>query len=144
VLEVGGLHWATSESVVENVLSRRPGVLGVEANAVSQTATVSYDPARASVAELSAWVRDCGYHCAGQSVPEHVCDPMTEPADPHVACAGPHGGHGDHAAAAGTRSAVEDADRGDTRVAEEHELHEGRTPQDVMGHGGSSRGDVDG
>jgi Cu2+-exporting ATPase len=63
VLEVGGLHWATSESVVENVLSRRPGVLGVEANAVSQTATVSYDPARASVAELSAWVRECGYHC---------------------------------------------------------------------------------
>jgi Cu2+-exporting ATPase len=88
VLEVGGLHWATSESVVENVLSRRPGVLDVTANAVAQTATVTFDPARTSVRELSGWVRDCGYHCAGQSVPDHVCDPM----------AGPDDGHADHAA----------------------------------------------
>ena len=27
VLQVGGLHWATSQSVVEKVLPRRPGVL---------------------------------------------------------------------------------------------------------------------
>ena len=64
VLEVGGLQWATSAAVVESVLLRRPGVLGVEANAVSQTATITYDPSIASVAELSGWVRDCGYHCA--------------------------------------------------------------------------------
>jgi Cu2+-exporting ATPase len=83
VLEVGGLHWATSQSVVEKVLSHRPGVLAVQANAVAQTATVRYDPARTSVAELTRWVRDCGYHCAGQSVPDHVCDPMTEPGDAH-------------------------------------------------------------
>lgn len=79
VLDVGGLHWAISAPVVENVLSHRPGVMSVQANAVAQTASVTYDPARTSVAELSAWVRDCGYHCAGLSVPEHVCDPMAEP-----------------------------------------------------------------
>ena len=54
-------------------------MLAVDANPVSQTATVAYDPARTSVAVLSGWVRDCGYQCAGRSVPDHVCDPMAEP-----------------------------------------------------------------
>jgi P-type Cu2+ transporter len=73
VLEVSGLHWATEKNVAEAVLSRRPGVLAVDANPVSQTATVTYDPSRTSVAELAGWVRDC----AGQSVPDH---PLAEPA----------------------------------------------------------------
>ena len=79
VLEVSGVHWATSKNVAEAVLSRRPGVLEVDANPVAQTATVTYDPSRTSVAELAGWVRDCGYHCAGQSVPEHICDPLRNP-----------------------------------------------------------------
>jgi Cu2+-exporting ATPase len=54
--------------------------VSVEANPVSQTATVSYDPARTSTAELAGWIRDCGYHCRGRSVPRHVCDPLVEPA----------------------------------------------------------------
>ena len=70
VLEVSGVHWASSKNVAEAVLSRRPGVLDVEANPVAQTATVTYDPSRTSVAELAGWVRDCGYHCAGR--PAHV------------------------------------------------------------------------
>ena len=37
VLHVGGLHWATTAHGVEQTLLNRPGVLGVEANAVSQT-----------------------------------------------------------------------------------------------------------
>jgi P-type Cu2+ transporter len=80
VLEVSGVQWASSKNVAEAVLSRRPGVLDVEANPVAQTATVTYDPTRTSVAELAGWVRDCGYHCAGQSVPNHICDPLAEPA----------------------------------------------------------------
>ena len=112
VLQVGGLSWATSGAIVEQTLRRRPGVLAVEANALSQTATVTYDVDRTDVAQLSGWVRDCGYHCAGQSVPEHVCDPMAEPAGATAA------GH------------------------EMHEGHEeaGRSPQDVMGHGGGHGG----
>src|SRR5262249_5441455 len=78
VLEVGGLHWASERTVVESVLGRRPGVLAVTANPVAQTATVRFDPARTGVAELRDWVRECGYHCAGQSVPNHVCDPLAE------------------------------------------------------------------
>ena len=79
VLEVAGVHWASEKAVAEAVLGRRPGVLQVEANPVAQTATVTYDPAQTSVAQLSGWVRDCGYHCAGQSVPRHVCDPLLSP-----------------------------------------------------------------
>ena len=83
VLHVGGLHYASQKSVVEHALSRQPGVLAVDANPVAQTANVTYDPAQTSVAQLRRWVEECGMHCAGQSVPGHVCDPMAEPHAPH-------------------------------------------------------------
>jgi P-type Cu2+ transporter len=89
VLHVGGLHHASEKTVVEQVLSRRPGVIAVEANPVAQAATVTYDPSRTTVDEMRRWVEECGYHCAGQSVPGHLCDPLV---------AVDHGPH-DHAAA---------------------------------------------
>jgi Cu2+-exporting ATPase len=116
VIEVSGLQWATSKTSVEATLSRRPGVLAVAANPVAQSATVTYDPARTTVAELAEWVRECGYHCAGRSVPQHVCDPMTEPKD---------------------ASALHDSDAG--HVAHEAEA-QGHRQQDVMGHGGDHDG----
>ena len=117
VLEVEGLHWATSAAAVEATLLRRPGVIAVEANAVSQTATVTYDPEQTSLVELSQWVRDCGYHCAGRSVPEHVCDPMSEPTA--TATSDAHAGH--------------DAEGG-------HDDQAVRSPQETMGHGGGHAG----
>jgi Cu2+-exporting ATPase len=104
---------ASEKSVVEATIGRRSGVIEVEANPVSQTANVVYDPQQTSIEELSRWVIDCGYHCAGQSVPEHVCDPMVE-------AGGVGAGHpADHAA----------------HHQPEHEEERG-TPDDVMGHGG--------
>ena len=105
VLHVGGLHYATEEAVIERVLGDRPGVLDVEANPVAQTATVRFDPHETSVEELRRWVLECGYHCAGQSVPGHVCDPLADPTHPrphdHAAserAEHAHGhGHGGHA-----------------------------------------------
>src|SRR5215203_1476896 len=79
VLHVGGLLYVSEKARVERALSARPGVLSVEANPVAQTATVTFEPAETSIAELQAWVEECGYHCAGQSVPGHICDPMAEP-----------------------------------------------------------------
>ncbi len=76
VLHVGGLHYATEKSVVERALSNRPGVVAVDANPVAQTATVTFDPQVTSVEELRRWVEECGYHCAGRSVPGHICDPL--------------------------------------------------------------------
>jgi Cu2+-exporting ATPase len=104
VLHVGGLHYASEKAVVERVLGNRPGVFSVEANPVAQTATVTFDPDATSVEELSRWVEDCGYHCAGRSVPWHVCDPLAraEPLAPApdrqaVERADHAHGHGGHA-----------------------------------------------
>ncbi|MGY4387890.1 heavy metal translocating P-type ATPase [Streptomyces sp. TE12347] len=82
VLDVRGMVRASQQSTVAAVLGRRPGVLDVEVNPVAQSATVVFDPRRTSLAELRAWVTECGYHCAGQSVPSHICDPMQEPDPP--------------------------------------------------------------
>ncbi|MGZ5372439.1 heavy metal translocating P-type ATPase [Aeromicrobium sp.] len=76
VIEASGMLRASEKAVVEAAIGRRPGVAEVEANPVSQTATVTFDPSETSLEDLRGWVTDCGYHCAGQSVPEHVCDPM--------------------------------------------------------------------
>ena len=106
VLHVGGLHYASGKAVVEHVLAARPGVEAVEANPIAQTATVEYDPAETSVEALQKWVEECGYHCAGRSVPGHVCDPLAEehrdaPAHDHASLERTdeaHGhGHGGHA-----------------------------------------------
>lgn len=89
VIDVSGVQWASSKALAQKVLGARPGVTGVEVNPVGQTATVSYDPATTTVADLAGWVRDCGFHCAGLSVPDHLCDPMLE------APSTSHAGHGD-------------------------------------------------
>lgn len=111
VLDVRGLHWATSASVVESTLLRRTGVTEVQANALNQTATVVFDPAATSIAELSKWLRDCGFHCAGRSVPDHVCDPMSEPRP-------------------GPTESVSDGEHHDHTGAKQ------RSPHEMMGHGG--------
>jgi P-type Cu2+ transporter len=79
VLHIGGLHYASEKAVVEQVLGRRAGVIAVEANPVAQTGTVAYDPEVTSVDALREWIRECGYHCAGQSAPGHICDPLVAP-----------------------------------------------------------------
>ena len=135
VLDVSGLHWATSERVVENMLCRRPGVLDVQANAVAQTATVTYDPEGTSVAALTGWVRDCGYHCAGQSVPDHLCDPMTEPGQP-IAAAVP----ADHALAVSPgRQEPVGAGHGHHQ-APSADAAAGPSAHESMGHGGHHGG----
>ncbi len=130
VLEVRGVHWASSKSVTEHTLRRRPGVVEVEANPVSQTATVTYDPHATSVADLRDWVRDCGYHCSGLSVPHHVCDPMTEPIDRSS-----HPARIPQAPGAGGATADGDA----PNDAHHHDDATGSpmsSPHDAMGHGG--------
>jgi len=82
VLHVGGLHWSSSALGIERTLSARPGVLDVAGNPVTESATVTFDPTVTSLEALSAWVRECGYHCGGESVPGHTCVPEAG-----------HGGH---------------------------------------------------
>jgi P-type Cu2+ transporter len=119
VLDVHPLLRGSEKAVVEAKLGRRPGVERVEANPVAQTATVTYDAAKTSLADLRRWVQECGLHCYGQSVPEHICDPLLEPDPPNGhdhrdMAAGTAGGHAGHAAPAGEAQ---------------------RSPHEVMGHG---------
>ena len=123
VLELDGVQWATQKNVVETVLGRRPGVVGAEANPVAQTVTVRYDPARTTVEDLAGWVRECRYHCRGESVPDHLCAMPVSASDvkraPGTADeAADHASHPAHDA-----SAVAGAGRTGT-------------PAEVMGHGG--------
>ena len=104
VLHVGGMYRASENAVVEAVLRRRPGVVGVEGNAAAQTATVTFDPSQTSVRDLREWVEECGFHCAGRSAPGHICDPLMEHGDPPapldhagVERADEAHGHGGHA-----------------------------------------------
>ncbi|MCO4265177.1 heavy metal translocating P-type ATPase [Pseudarthrobacter sp. MDT3-26] len=169
VVEVRGLHWATSKAVVERVLRARPGVAAVDANPVAQTATVSFDPSVTTVEQISGWIRDCGYHCRGESVPDHVCYPMDEtartagtkhgtatktgaghPLSAHVHPAGTvhptehehqamHPGHAPEAAEQHTGHAHPSADSHAGHGAVQH-AEMARTPQDMMGHGGHDGG----
>jgi P-type Cu2+ transporter len=139
VLDVHPLLRGSEKAVVEAKLGRRPGVERVEANPVAQTATVAYDPARTSVAELRRWVQECGLHCDGQSVPEHICDPLLEPDPPD--------GHGHHQpAAVDTQAPPAQPDHHHRGMAAgsapghgEHAAPAGeamRSPHEAMGHGG--------
>ncbi len=75
------------------------------------------------MAELAGWVRDCGYHCAGQSVPDHVCDPMAEPG----------AGAGDTPATTPLRPPQRLRPTTTATPAAE-----GMTAQEAMGHGGTT------
>ena len=114
VLHVGGLHWASEQGLVERRLGAQRGVVAVAANPVAQTATVEYDPAQTNVVALKRWVEECGYHCAGRSVPGHVCDPI---ADEHA--------EHDHAAHDHAEQVHGAAERADAAAGHGHGGHAG-------------------
>ena len=138
VLHVGGQYRASEKAVVERVLSRMPGVRMVEANPVAQTATVSFDTAQTSVADLRRCVEECGYQCAGQSVPCYLCDPLAEPDPP-----------GGHAAMPAADQHAAGAARTTAPGREEHAAHkmaagEGMpSAHEMMGHGGAAGRSMD-
>ena len=109
VLDTRCVYRASEKLVVEATLARCAGVTAVETNPVAQTTTVTYDAQRVNLAELRSRVQRCGYDCDGLSVPAHLCDPMNDP--PLTSS----GGEVDHQHASPP---------------------EGRSPTEVMGHGG--------
>ena len=149
-LDASGVQWASSKAVAEKILRQRPGVMDVSVNPVSQTATVTYDTAITDVGELAQWIRDCGLHCAGESLPDHLCDVEAAPAAGHDGPAhhvteapASHTEHSMHQmhSPAGDASAAVGPDQ-DPHAG--HAGHAGHTeaptasPHDVMGHGGHS------
>jgi Cu2+-exporting ATPase len=137
VLDVRPILRGSEKAVVEAVLGRRPGVERVEANPVSQTATVVFDPTQTSLADLRRWIEECGLHCAGQSVPNHICDPLMEPDPPDglhhgttIATEAPPAGpdhHHHEMAAASPGGHIGQAAPAERAL---------RSPHETMGHGG--------
>lgn len=118
VIEVSGLFSALSARGVEKQLVKLAGVDKVEVNYVAGSATVVYDESVIDLKTIKAKVHECGYHCAGERLPRHVCEPEDPPAD---AAALPMPRHAGHAAA----PAVEAEEHAEMDVV----AHE-------MGHGG--------
>jgi Cu2+-exporting ATPase len=94
VIEVGGLISVLSAAGVKRKLEQMPGVQHADVNYVAQSATVHFDETRVSLEELRRRVVECGYHCRGEMVPNHVCAPEATPA----AVPSAHEGHAGHAA----------------------------------------------
>ena len=78
-IDVGNLLSALSALGVEKQLAKLPGVHKAEVNYVAGSATVVYDETATDLKTIKARVHECGYHCAGESLPRHVCVPEDPP-----------------------------------------------------------------
>jgi Cu2+-exporting ATPase len=108
-IEVGNLLSALSALGVEKQLMKLPGVHKAEVNYVAGSATVGYDETVTNIKTIKARVHECGYHCAGERLPKHLCVPEDPPAAAAIAPAAPAGPvheHAGHAAPAGKAEAV--------------------------------------
>ena len=92
-VEVGELVSTLSAAGVTRQLTTLPGVHHADVNYVAGSATVHYDEATTSLQAIRQRVIDCGYHCRGELVPAHVCDPVD-----HKMTGDAHAGHAAHAA----------------------------------------------
>ena len=72
-LEVGGLLSSLGARGIEKQLERISGVDRVSVNPVSGATTVAYDPAKTGLPAIEAAIKACGYHCAGEALPKHIC-----------------------------------------------------------------------
>src|SRR5262245_31431823 len=89
-LDVGGMLSLLDYQAIEKRLGLMPGVQRATASVASNSVTVEYDETVTSVAALKAKINECGFHCTGQIMPKHVCEPR--PVDEH----GMHIGHAAH------------------------------------------------
>jgi len=99
-VEVGGLLSALSVRGVEKQLLKLPGVKKAEVNYAASSATVAYDEAAIELGAIKAKVRECGYHCAGEQLPKHICEPGDPPTESR-AIPMPMPGHAEHGAHSG-------------------------------------------
>ncbi len=72
-IEVGGMLSTLSALGVQKQLARLPGVKKAEVNYAAGSATVTFDEIVTNIETIKAKVYGCGYHCAGELLPKHVC-----------------------------------------------------------------------
>jgi Cu2+-exporting ATPase len=77
-LEIGDLFSILGARGIEKQLQRINGVGRASVNPVSGATTVEYDSSNTSLSAIQAAIKECGFHCAGEALPRHVCrDPVT-------------------------------------------------------------------
>ena len=133
-LEVGDLFSVLGAHGIERQLQRVAGVGHVSVNPVSGSTTVMFDPEKSSPAAIQEAIKDCGFHCAGEALPRHICDrpampssgpkPLTSQAKPAHSET-----HQDHSGMAGMKPpdamAKPKAHGGDKSDAMAHEMGHG-------------------
>ena len=72
--EVGDLFSILGAQGIERQLKLIAGVGRVSVNPVSGATTVVYDSAKTGLAAIEAAIKQCGYHCAGEAFPKHICE----------------------------------------------------------------------
>jgi Cu2+-exporting ATPase len=73
-LQVGGLFSALDALGIERQLQRIVGLGRVSVNPISGSTTVMYDPEMTNLPAIEAAIRECGFHCAGEALPRHICE----------------------------------------------------------------------
>jgi len=73
ILCVHGMMCVGDGRGVEKRMRKHPGIQHVDANYLNCTATIHYDESTISLSEVKNLVGKCGYHCTGESLPEHLC-----------------------------------------------------------------------
>ena len=71
--DVGGLLTALDTSGIEKQLLSLKGVGRVAVNPVSGSTTVMYDSGKINSTEIQLAIDECGFHCAGEAQPTHLC-----------------------------------------------------------------------
>jgi copper chaperone CopZ len=65
LIRIEGMHCHKCERAIQTALTRYPGVHEVEVDFPTGQASVLFDPASVTVAELMQSVNDAGYHATG-------------------------------------------------------------------------------
>jgi Cu2+-exporting ATPase len=132
-LEVDDLLSVLGAKGIEKQLMRVPGMDHVTVNPVSGATTVDFDASKTNLAAIRSEIEACGYHCAGQALPKHICEDHSDAKPPVAAIPGAKTGTSEHAGR--TMPTVGD-DKPDTKVA--HKEHGGAQTDAMaseMGHG---------
>ena len=125
-LEVGDLFSVLGAHGIERQLRRIAGIDHVSVNPVTGSTTVMFDPGKTSLAAIQGAIEGCGFHCAGEALPKHICEESASEAKPAHSQA-----HKDHAGMA--LSAMKPADAMPGHIA--HDAGKSGAMAREMGHG---------
>ncbi|MBY0243604.1 MAG: copper-translocating P-type ATPase [Burkholderiaceae bacterium] len=129
-VEIGDLLSPLGAEGVKKQLLKIPGVHHVAANYAAGSATVHYDETQTTLAKIRSVINQCGYHCRGELLPEHLC----KPAEPQAKAALPShpAPHEQHLHHAGHGVATKAPEAGQPAPAARHEPHAHAMQPDMM------------